>query len=108
MVPRWLPAFTFAKGPDGAEVDEVRLVDLTGDGKVDYLLVDEKTGKVTLWENLGTGGKYKPGEGVFLCDCEHYISFFEGVDPNPLVSQWMATVQAITSGLITTAEAGAN
>lgn len=43
---------------------------MTGDGKVDYLLVDGKTGKITLWENTGTNGKYQPGEGVFLCDCE--------------------------------------
>ncbi|KAI1428363.1 SGNH hydrolase-type esterase domain-containing protein [Xylaria sp. FL1777] len=70
LAPRWLAAFTFAEGPDGAEQDQVRLVDMTGDGKVDYLLVDEKTGKVTLWENLGTGGKYQPGEGVVLCDLD--------------------------------------
>lgn len=68
LAPRWLGAFTFAAGPDGAKQDQVRLVDMTGDGKVDYLLVDEKTGKVTLWENKGTGGKYQPGEGVILCD----------------------------------------
>ncbi|KAJ8124351.1 hypothetical protein O1611_g9289 [Lasiodiplodia mahajangana] len=57
QVPRWLSAFTFAAGPDGAEQDQVRLVDMTGDGKVDYLLVDETTGKVTLWENTGSGGR---------------------------------------------------
>ncbi|KAI0095577.1 SGNH hydrolase-type esterase domain-containing protein [Nemania sp. FL0031] len=57
QVPRWLPAFTLATGPDGAEQGQVRLVDMTGDGKVDYLLVDETTGKVTLWENTGTGGR---------------------------------------------------
>ncbi|KAI1133014.1 hypothetical protein F5Y10DRAFT_154929 [Nemania abortiva] len=57
QVPRWLPAFTFAAGPDGAEQGQVRLVDMTDDGRVDYLLVDENTGKVTLWENIGTGGK---------------------------------------------------
>ncbi|KAI1361353.1 hypothetical protein F5Y08DRAFT_314931 [Xylaria arbuscula] len=70
LVPRWLAAFTLAEGPDGAEQEEVRLVDMTGDGKVDYLLVEKKTGKVTLWENLGTGGKYQPGEGVVLCDLD--------------------------------------
>ncbi|KAI0486515.1 SGNH hydrolase-type esterase domain-containing protein [Xylaria cf. heliscus] len=58
QIPRWLKSFTFAAGPDGVEQDQVRLVDMTGDGKVDYLAVDEKTGQVTLWENLGTGGKY--------------------------------------------------
>ncbi|TGJ87370.1 hypothetical protein E0Z10_g1365 [Xylaria hypoxylon] len=70
LVPRWLEAFTFAEGPDGAEQEEVRLVDMTGDGKLDYVLVEKKTGKVTLWENLGTGGKYQPGEGVVLCDLD--------------------------------------
>ncbi|KAI0540897.1 hypothetical protein GGR58DRAFT_511384 [Xylaria digitata] len=70
LAPRWLAAFTFTEGPDGAEQDEVRLVDMTGDGQVDYLLVEKKTGKVTLWENLGTGGKYQPGEGVVLCDLD--------------------------------------
>ncbi|KAJ5377735.1 uncharacterized protein N7496_005144 [Penicillium cataractarum] len=70
LIPRWLDAFVLAEGPDGAEQDQVRLVDMTGDGRVDYLLVDETTGKVTLWENNGTGGKYQPGEGVILCDLD--------------------------------------
>ncbi|CAM1501517.1 Fc.00g035010.m01.CDS01 [Cosmosporella sp. VM-42] len=70
MAPRWLPAFTLADGPDGTKQDQVRLVDMTGDGKIDYLLIDEKTGKVTLWENAGLGGKYQPGEGVILCDLD--------------------------------------
>lgn len=75
MIPRWLDSFTFAEGPDGAKQDDVRLVDMTGDGKVDYLLVDEKTGEVTLWENKGSGGKYQPGDGVFLCDCKFRVGF---------------------------------
>lgn len=75
MVPRWSQMFNVAAGPDGAKSNQVRLVDMTGDGKVDYLLVDEKTGEVTLWENLGTGGKWQPGDGVFLCDCKWPWSF---------------------------------
>ncbi|CAM1508809.1 Fc.00g025480.m01.CDS01 [Cosmosporella sp. VM-42] len=70
LAPRWSQLFNIAEGPDGARSDQVRLVDITGDGKVDYLLVDEKTGEVTLWENRGTGGKYQPGDGVFLCDLD--------------------------------------
>lgn len=70
MIPRWLETITIAEGPDSAKQDQVRFADMTGDGKTDYMLVDEKTGKVTLWENVGTGGKYQPGEGVFLCNCE--------------------------------------
>ncbi|CAH0045932.1 unnamed protein product [Clonostachys solani] len=73
--PRWLSPVAVADGPEGAKQSEVRLVDMTGDGKVDYLLVDEKTGQVTLWENTGTGGKYQGGDGVFLCDCKDLISF---------------------------------
>ncbi|KAI0114417.1 hypothetical protein GGR51DRAFT_577451 [Nemania sp. FL0031] len=69
LAPRWLGPFVLAERPDGAEQAEVRLVDMTGDGRVDYLLVGEN-GKVTLWENIGTGGKYQPGEGVVLCDLD--------------------------------------
>ncbi|KAL5340420.1 hypothetical protein BJX70DRAFT_107949 [Aspergillus crustosus] len=68
LVPRWAGPFDFADGPDGAEQEQVRLVDMTGDGKADYLLIG-KDGKTNLYENKGTGGKYQPGEGVFLCDC---------------------------------------
>ncbi|KAI0966099.1 SGNH hydrolase-type esterase domain-containing protein [Xylaria arbuscula] len=54
LVPRWLTRFTFAEGPDGAEQDEVRLIDITGDGRVDYIRLDE-TGHVKLYANHGTG-----------------------------------------------------
>ncbi len=70
LVPRWLPSFVLAEGPSGADRDSVFLVDMTGDGKLDYLLVDEDTGKVVLRENIGKGSKYQPGEGVILCDCK--------------------------------------
>ncbi len=69
LAPRWAASFTLAEGPADAEQDEVRLVDLTGDGKVDYLLLNT-AGNVKLYKNLGTGGKYQPGEGVVLCDCK--------------------------------------
>ncbi|KAL4867215.1 hypothetical protein BDV12DRAFT_198425 [Aspergillus spectabilis] len=69
LVPRWVGPFDFAEGPEGAEQEQVRLVDMTGDGKVDYLLIG-KDGKTNLWENQGTGGKYQPGEGVILCDLD--------------------------------------
>lgn len=78
LVPRWLEPFTLAEGPAGAKQASVRLADMTGDGKVDYMLVDEKSGAIELWENKGTGGKYQIGEGVFLCDCEsfHIVLFY--------------------------------
>lgn len=75
-MPRWLPVVTVAEGPSGVKAAELRLLDRTNDGKVDYSAVDEKTGKTTLWENIGTGGKYQPGEGVVLCDCKSYSYYF--------------------------------
>ncbi|KAL2830891.1 hypothetical protein BDW59DRAFT_158326 [Aspergillus cavernicola] len=78
LVPRWLEDLVLAEWPDGAEQEEVRLVDMTGDGKVDYLVIDKKTGKVTLWGNNGIGGKYQPGEGVILRDSE----WFENLGPD--------------------------
>ena len=67
--PRWDPSFTLATGPHGVKQEEVRLVDITGDGKVDYLVVGPK-GSIQLWENTGKGGRYQRGDGVFLCDCK--------------------------------------
>lgn len=81
LIPRWMARVTLADGPSGAKQDQVRLVDFTGDGKVDYLLVDSK-GKVTLWENTGSGGKYQPGEGVILCDCKRCLH---------MVPSWLIT-----------------
>ncbi|KAL2828335.1 hypothetical protein BJY01DRAFT_255398 [Aspergillus pseudoustus] len=68
VVPRWMMIFDVADGPEGTEQDEVFLVDITGDGKADYLRVNEKNGRTELWENLGTGGKFQVGDGVMLAD----------------------------------------
>jgi hypothetical protein len=68
ILPRWLGPMVVAEGPTDTERDEVRLVDITGDSKADYLRIEKKSGKVALWENMSIGGKYQPGEGVFLCD----------------------------------------
>ena len=87
LVPQWLPAVTVADGPDGVDQDEVRLVDMSGDGKVDYLSISSK-GKVSLWENVSTGGKYQPGDGVFLCDCKSYLLCFD--------SYYSCLVEALT------------
>ncbi|KAJ4183363.1 hypothetical protein NW755_009854 [Fusarium falciforme] len=70
ILPRWLGPMVVADGPADTERDEVRLVDITGDGKADYLRIEKKSGKVALWENMSIGGKYQPGEGVFLCDLD--------------------------------------
>ncbi|VUC38120.1 unnamed protein product, partial [Clonostachys rosea] len=70
LIPKWSNVGDLAKGPSGAKQAEVRFADMTGDGKVDYLLIDEKTGEIRLWENLGSKGKYQEGEGTFLCDLD--------------------------------------
>ena len=72
FIPRWSPKVTIAEGPEGATQQYVRLVDVNGDGKVDYLLYD-KNGGSKLWLNAGTGGKWQIGDGVFLADRKLYI-----------------------------------
>lgn len=69
LVPAWSTVQEIFSMPDGVDQDSVRLVDMNGDGKVDYLAVGQK-GKLTYWENKGSGGKYQIGEGVRLCDCK--------------------------------------
>ena len=69
MIPRWDSKVTIAEGPDGATQQYVRLMDVNGDGKVDYLLYD-KNGGSKLWLNAGKGGKWQVGDGVFLADCK--------------------------------------
>ncbi|KAM0269417.1 hypothetical protein ACHAQH_009754, partial [Verticillium albo-atrum] len=64
------PELTVARGPDGARQAMVRLADLDGDGVADYLLVDEKSGEVRMWQNLGKGGKYQAGEFTMFADLD--------------------------------------
>lgn len=40
----------------GATREEIRLADIDGDGKADYLYVDKSTGKTKMWRNGGLGG----------------------------------------------------
>lgn len=74
LVPEWALKVTVADGPDGAEGRYVRMVDVDGDGKVDYLLLD-KNGGSQLWLNKGTGGRWQIGDGVFLTDCKRTFPF---------------------------------
>ncbi|KAF7562544.1 hypothetical protein G7046_g1583 [Stylonectria norvegica] len=69
VIPRWLSAMTLAEGPDGAKRSQVHMVDMNGNGKVDYVL-EKSAHTVQLWENKGSNGKYQPGEGVFICDLD--------------------------------------
>lgn len=77
LAPRWLPVAPI--GPDlsddDVDQDSVRLVDMDGNGQVDHLAIGQN-GKVTFRANLGTGGKYQIGEGVFLVDCESNMPIF--------------------------------
>jgi hypothetical protein len=75
IVPQWHTPVIVADGSDDVDQESVRLVDMTGNGQVDYMAVGAK-GKLTFWENKGTGGKYQEGEGVILCDCESSLSCF--------------------------------
>lgn len=88
LVPGWSQPLTIAAGPTGANKFIVAFADMTGDGKADYLLVDSKTGDVTLYENTGTGGKYQAGEGVFLCDCKFMPKTSPSCSADESLSGW--------------------
>lgn len=51
---RWDNKGEIASGV-GATREEIRLVDLDGDGKADYIYVDKSTGKMKMWRNGGLG-----------------------------------------------------
>ncbi|KAM0268869.1 hypothetical protein ACHAQH_009902 [Verticillium albo-atrum] len=72
MIPAWDPEITVAGGPKGANARQamVRLADLDGDGVMDYLLVDEESGEVRIWQNLSTSGKYQAGEFTIFTDLD--------------------------------------
>ncbi|KAL2201619.1 hypothetical protein CC79DRAFT_1402245 [Sarocladium strictum] len=67
--PRWLAVFDLTRGPDGTARDNVRFADLTGNGKLDNVTLDEDNDNaVYLWEKTGSGGRNQVGDGVILCD----------------------------------------
>ncbi|RSL92417.1 hypothetical protein CEP52_013832 [Fusarium oligoseptatum] len=69
IAPKWSLPVVVAEGPGETNRESIRLADVTGDGKADYLRMG-KDGKFEVWENVGRGGKYQAGEGVFLCDLD--------------------------------------
>lgn len=72
VAPRWSKALSVAAGPSAVNRDDVHFIDMDGDGKADYVAINTQ-GKVTVWLNKSTGGRYQPGEGVFLCDCKTIV-----------------------------------
>jgi hypothetical protein len=50
----WTPKGKVATGV-GAVREDIRLADIDGDGKADYLWVNETTGATTMWRNGGVG-----------------------------------------------------
>ena len=74
LIPRWDGKVTIAEGSEGATQQYVRLMDVNGDGKVDYLLYD-KDGGSRLWLNAGKGGKWQVGDGAFLADRKYPPQF---------------------------------
>jgi hypothetical protein len=65
-VPTWVPLGTIAGGV--APRERIIFGDLDGDGKTDYIVVDEKSGVISLWQNQGSGSTYRAGHNIFLAD----------------------------------------
>ncbi|RFU33649.1 hypothetical protein B7463_g2678, partial [Scytalidium lignicola] len=64
--PGWLPQGVIATGV-GAKRHQVHLADINGDGRVEYLVVDDKTGAVTSWANEGSAqGNDGPDAGKIV------------------------------------------
>jgi FG-GAP-like repeat len=55
----WTPKGKIATGV-GAVREDIRLADIDGDGKADYLWVDQTTGETKMWRNggVGSGGNW--------------------------------------------------
>lgn len=51
--PTWQAWPQFARGGTGAKASQVQFADMDGDGKADYLVVDETTGALKEWRNVG-------------------------------------------------------
>jgi hypothetical protein len=74
LLPRWMQAVTLREWPEAEgegkhKQEAIHIVDITGNGRADYLVVSAK-GSVAQYENISEGGKWQEGEGVFLCDCK--------------------------------------
>ena len=66
--PGWLIAGEIASGGLAKKGQNVTFGDLNGDGKVDYVVADQTTGALYLWQNAGSGGTWRAGENIFLAD----------------------------------------
>ncbi|KAB5549867.1 hypothetical protein GE09DRAFT_187533 [Coniochaeta sp. 2T2.1] len=65
-VPTWVGLGTIASGV--AKGDNVIFGDLSGDGKVDYIVINKDTGAINLWQNQGSGSTFRAGHNIFLAD----------------------------------------
>lgn len=65
--PDWLPIGGVAGGV-GAKREDITFGDLSGDGKVDYIVVNQTSGALSLYQNQGAGSTYRAGHNVFLAD----------------------------------------
>lgn len=64
--PVWVLLGTITGGV--ASREKVAFGDLDGDGKADYIVVNNKTGAIDLWQNQGSGSAYRAGHNIFLAD----------------------------------------
>ncbi|MFC4049851.1 GDSL-type esterase/lipase family protein [Actinomadura syzygii] len=58
---RWLPRGKIASGVGLSKADSVHFADIDGDGRDDYLVVDDDSGAVRAWINAGGDQDGKPG-----------------------------------------------
>ncbi|GAA4232755.1 hypothetical protein GCM10022254_33540 [Actinomadura meridiana] len=58
---RWLPRGKIASGTGLADDEEVQFADIDGDGRDDYLVVNDESGAVKAWINAGGDQDGKPG-----------------------------------------------
>jgi lysophospholipase L1-like esterase len=65
--PTWLPQAIIPSGL-GISRDNITFADLNGDGKADYVFLDDKSGAVTLWLNTGSGRTEETGQGILFAD----------------------------------------
>jgi hypothetical protein len=67
--PTWIPAGVIASGV-GTSRDNITFGDLNGDGRMDYIFVDTKSGALQVWLNQCTGDRFQVGDATFFADID--------------------------------------